>query len=104
MLPRMPRAVYILYRVAEMLVSLMSRFINATLFGGSTHQTTSARAHIEPWPIRRRIINAVFFWQDDHCLWAWEREVEAARKTLDRATIQKEHPNAEIRNPSDFVR
>lgn len=81
----MPRPLYIAYRVAEMAVSLFSRFINAAIFNGSTHQTTSARAFIEPWPRRARIINAIFFWQDNHCRWAWEREVEAARKTLERA-------------------
>lgn len=81
----MPRPLYIAYRVGEMAVSLVSRFINAAFFGGSTHMTTSARAHIEPWPRRKRFINALFFWQDDHCKWAWEREVDEARKTLARA-------------------
>lgn len=82
---RMPRPLYIAYRVAEMLVSVLSRLLNAIL-GGSTHQTTSARAHIEPqWRVARRIINALFFWQADHCLWAWEQEVASARKTLARA-------------------
>lgn len=79
------RPLYIAYRVAEMAVSLFSRFINAAFFGGSTHQTTSARAYIEPWPMRQRFINALFFWQDNHCQRAWQREVENARKTLDRA-------------------
>lgn len=85
MIPRMPRPLYIAYRVAEMLVSLFSRFLNAAVFGGSTHQTTSARAFIEPWPRRQRFINALFFWQDNHCKRAWQREVENARKTLQRA-------------------
>jgi len=35
--------------------------------------------------LRKRLINAIFFWQDDHCEWAWRREVEEARKTLERA-------------------
>lgn len=81
----MPRPLYIAYRVAEMLVSLVSRFLNAAIFGGSTHQTLSARAHIESWSLRKRLINAIFFWQGDHCEWAWRREVEEARKTLERA-------------------
>lgn len=81
----MPRPLYIAYRVAEMLVSLFSRFLNAAVFGGSTHQTLSARAFIEPWPRLRRFINALFFWQDNHCRIAWQREVENARKTLQRA-------------------
>lgn len=85
MVPRMSRPLYIAYRVGEMAVSLVSRFINAAFLGGSTHQTTSARCHIEPWPRGKRIVNTLFFWQDDHCKWAWEREVEVARKTLQRA-------------------
>jgi hypothetical protein len=87
-MPKVPRFVYIAYRVLEMLVSLVSRFINAAFLGGSTHQTTSARAHIETsrgWRIGRRVINAVFFWQDDHCAWAYAHEVDQARKTLARA-------------------
>lgn len=84
----MPRPLYIAFRLGEMLVSLISRGINAGLLGGSTHQTTSARAHLETgagWRRARLIINAVFFWQDDHCLWAWEQEVLHAHKTLERA-------------------
>lgn len=88
MLPRMPRPLYILYRVAEMMVSLVSRFINAAFLGGSTHQTTSARAFIEGWPRVQRWINRLFFWQANHCEWAWRREVEEARKTLERARIE----------------
>ena len=81
----MKRPLYILYRVLEMLISLVSRFLNAALFNGSTHQTLSARAHIRPLPRTRRIVNALFFWQDDHCHWAWEREVAEAERTLLRA-------------------
>ena len=88
MIPKMPRFAYIVYRVLEMLVSLFSRFLNAGFFGGSTYQTTSARAHIETgraWRVGRCIINGIFFWQDDHCHWAYWREVEEAHKTLARA-------------------
>lgn len=86
----MRRAAYIAYRVAEMAISLFSRFLNAALLGGSTHQTTSARAFIEPWPRLRRYINALFFWEDDHCAKAWEREVKEAKKTLKRAKVWDE--------------
>lgn len=78
------RVFYILYRIAEMLGSLTSRAFNAFFLGGSTRQTTSARAHLE-WPKAARIINAIVFWQDDHCESAWLAEVEDAIKTLDRA-------------------
>jgi hypothetical protein len=80
------RFLYILYRVAEMLGSVLSRFVNAALLGGSTHQTTSSRAHLE-WPRGRRFINAVFFWQDDHCKASWQTEVKHAKRTLEKACI-----------------
>lgn len=70
-----------------MFVSIVSRSYNAAFLGGSMYQTTSARAHIEPMPRHRAVINALFFWQDDHCKFAWEREVEMARKTLRRAGV-----------------
>lgn len=78
----MRRALHIAYRVAEMLVSLLSRFINAAFLCGSTHQTTSARMHIEEWPRGKAIINWFFFWQKDHCRWAWIQEVKEARRTI----------------------
>lgn len=84
---RWPRPLYIAYRVAEMAISLISRFINAAFLGGSTHQTTSARCHIEGWVWGKRIINTLFFWQADHCEWAWLREIEEARNTLARARV-----------------
>jgi len=83
------RAFYILYRVLEMLVSVGSRFYNAAILGGSTHQTTSARAHIEPLPRHRTVINALFFRQEDHCRRAWYREVEQANRTLEVARTRK---------------
>lgn len=97
MLPRMPRYQYVAYRFGEMLVSLCSRAINAVFFGGSTYQTTSARAYAEgfdcpKWAKRRDAIDFVFAWQMKlmdrdipHCQWAYMREVAEARKTLDRA-------------------
>lgn len=98
-LPRMWRPVYILYRVFEMLVSLLSRAINAFIFGGSTHQTTSARSYFEGrndpvWARRRDWIDWLLAWQMrligvdmPHCEWAAGREVLEARKTLERAGI-----------------
>ena len=93
----LPRPLYVVLRFGEMLVSVLSRLLNAAVLGGSTHQTTSARAHIETssarahietssgWRFGRRLINVLFFWQRDHCKWAWEQEVANARKTLQRA-------------------
>ena len=48
----MQRARYILWRILADLVSLLSRFLNAFLFKGSTAQTLSARSHLEARPAR----------------------------------------------------
>lgn len=85
---RMPKPLYVLCRMVEMGVGLLSRGLNGSLPGGSTFQTTSARAHIETsagWRRARRVINAMFFWQADHCGAEWLREIENAEKTLRRA-------------------
>ena len=85
---QLPRPLYVVYRIVEMFIGLMSRGINASLLGGSTFQTTSARAYIETgpsWVIARRLINGLFFWQDGHCKAEWLREIENAEKTLRRA-------------------
>jgi len=89
---RLPAAIYILARFAEMLIAAGSRVINAAVFGGSTHQTVSARAFIDgqtdpKWAKRQRAIDAVFWFMQDHCEGAWAAEVDAARKTLDRAGL-----------------
>ena len=86
---RFPRPVYIALRFSEAVASSVSRMVNASLLGGSTHQTVSSRAHIEAytsprWAVAEKCINRLFFWQDDHCRWAWEYEVENAIKTLER--------------------
>jgi hypothetical protein len=50
-----------------------------TLAGGMSDETLSARAHRRAphsrrWAITRRVINALFWWQDDHCADSYESE------------------------------
>ena len=84
------RPIYILARFAEMLIAAGSRVLNAVIHSGSTHQTLSARAHIDgktdPKCARRRD-------RIDRFL-AWQNEVDAARKTLDRAGATPSQPGA----------
>ena len=82
------RPIYILARFAEMLIAAGSRVLNAAVFGGSTHQTLSARAFIDgmsspKWARRRDRIDWFL---------AWQNEVDAARKTLDRAGATPSQP------------
>ena len=91
---RVPRPVYIVWRVLEMLAQIFSRMVNAAVFGGSTRQTVSARAYIEQWPRGRARIDAVFafFGSEDHCRQAWEAEVADAIATLDKNRAIEPHP------------
>lgn len=48
-----------------------------TLLGGMADETLSARAHRQRMrgrPAMARLINALFFWQADHCRDAYESE------------------------------
>jgi len=81
---RLPRLLYVPWRLAEMSAQLFSRAVNSVFLGGSTRQTVSARAHVE-WPRGRVWINLIFSpFQKDHCADAWLAEVADARKTLNR--------------------
>jgi hypothetical protein len=91
-LSHLPRPLYILARIAEMLGAFLSTILNVVVFSGSTHQTTSSRAYIEgqtdpKWAKRRDFIDRVFFLQPNHCAGAWSQEVHNARKTLERAQV-----------------
>ena len=66
----------------QVLIAL-DQFVN-TLFCGYADETLSSRAyrHAEikkdrRWPMV--IINALFFWQDEHCKRAYESEIERAQ-------------------------
>ncbi len=91
---RLPRPLYIAYRVGEMLAQIASRFVNAACFGGSTRQTVSARAFVEQWPRGLDRINAVFrpFGVENHCANAWDEEVKDAIATLEKNKAISRHP------------
>lgn len=66
------------YGYLENLAIAFGQLFNA-LFNGACDETLSARAHRlsfgreRHWP--KRILNAIFFWQDDHCKASYESEV-----------------------------
>ena len=54
------------------------QFLN-TVLAGWADETLSSRAHRvhqqgKPWGFLRNIINLLFWWQDDHCLLAYNYE------------------------------
>ena len=88
------RAKYVAWRLITDLLTLFSRGLNAILFGGSTAQTLSSRSYIDgmtsrKWAIIGRMVNGLFFWQENHIKASWEAEVERARYTLARIKGEK---------------
>ena len=73
---------HIIREVSAGIAHTFSATLNTIAFGGDMHTSTSARAHLEQahpaWANRRRFINALFFWQDDHCRMAWEADYSRA--------------------------
>ena len=52
-----------------------------TLLGGYADETISCRAYRKQynstfWKYGRRFIDALFFWQEDHCYHAYQAELE----------------------------
>jgi len=61
----------------------LSQLLNAVL-GGNPNITVSAAAYLKrdryPWLYRG--INAVFFWQENHCRDSWVSDIIFARRAL----------------------
>lgn len=71
------------------LAVLASQAINVIVFGGMPDETVSGRCYREGvlggsrrWARRRRIVDAVFFWDIDHCRRSHENDVAFARMIL----------------------
>lgn len=64
----------------------ISQLGHAVLFGGSPNITISARCYLERqkpiWRIAYRVINRIFFFQEDHCRDSWASDVKFAREAL----------------------
>ena len=64
---------------AEQIAIAFDQFVNACC-GGWADETQSCRAWRQRekkkrWAIARRVIDALFFWQKDHCRTAYESEL-----------------------------
>jgi hypothetical protein len=60
-------------RLFQLLIAIDQAF-NTLLGSGWADESLSAFAHRKRgW--RRRVINAIFFWQDDHCLLSYGAEL-----------------------------
>lgn len=69
--------------------SLASAFFNVWLFNGNPDESISARCYREgvildrvKWDARRVFIDAMFFWQDEHCMKSYLIDLEHAREMV----------------------
>ena len=65
---------------SEQIPIALDQLVN-TVFGGWADETLSCRAwrqreRKKHWAIIRRVIDALFFWQKDHCKTAYESELQ----------------------------
>lgn len=67
------------YSYMEFLLIAIDQLFNA-LCGGSPDETLSARCwrkrEREPWKAFRVCIDYIFFWQKEHCKFAWQSEMK----------------------------
>ena len=64
----------------------LSQGLNKVFLNGSPDMTVSARCYINRerpgWRIAYRVINRVFFWQEDHCRASYETDLAFAKTIL----------------------
>jgi hypothetical protein len=95
---RLPRPLYVLSRLLEVIARACSIALNVVAFSGSTRETTSSRAYIDGktdpvWAKRRDFIDALSFWKPDHCARSHALQVQNALKTLE-ALHRSQNSNA----------
>jgi hypothetical protein len=61
------------------IISASSQWINVVFLFGHPNESISGRAFREPWPVAMKIINALHFWQNNHCRGAHNQDLEWAK-------------------------
>lgn len=71
--------------------SAISQLLNVLiLFGKDENESISGRAYREPWYFAERLINAVIFWDEQHCREAYMNDLRRAAQTLKRHSTVKQ--------------
>lgn len=64
----------------------MSQTINLWVFFGHHDETVSARCyrlrHEKGWGKAYRVLNKVYFWQDDHCKKSFDEDIAFAEEVM----------------------
>ena len=62
--------------------SACSQLANVLLLQGHPNESISGRCHREGWR-SKKVINAIFFWQVDHCKSAYTNDLKWAKQYLE---------------------
>jgi hypothetical protein len=62
----------------------VSQLINAAFLGGDNDESISGRAYRSGWVMTAKLIDAVVFWEKDHCMRAHEADVRRAHEWVKR--------------------
>lgn len=77
MIDETPRIVKVLDALSQMVnVGLLPNHIET-----HANESISGRSYRKQWRIRH-VINALFFWQEDHCRLAHVKDIERAKQTI----------------------
>jgi hypothetical protein len=61
-----------------------SQALNTIFFFGDSQESISARCWRKQWNIGIKIINTMFFWQNNHCRGAYSKDVEWAKSYINQ--------------------
>lgn len=64
--------------------SASSQWANVVLLFGHPNESISGRSHREPWPIAKRLINKILWWQRDHCKSAYTNDLKWAQTYIEQ--------------------
>lgn len=82
--------IHVIYEVGYHMLSFLSRLLNTVFFRGEMSRTLSARTYTEAslgkpfWVRMEKIIDALFFWEENHCRRIWTGEVDRATETISK--------------------
>jgi hypothetical protein len=63
--------------------SATSQWFNVVLLLGHPNESISGRSHREDWQLKK-LINAILFWQVDHCKSAYNNDVKWAKAYIEQ--------------------
>jgi hypothetical protein len=63
--------------------SATSQWLNVVLLLGHPNESISGRSHRQGWRVKK-LINAVFFWQVDHCKSAYTNDLKWAKAYIEQ--------------------